>query len=124
MTVSQNNQYNMKKFEYKVLTFGYGMIPDEQRLNELGQSGWELTGMIVDSEKKISNFFFKKEVDQKQVKTRWNETYLQDRNKGQRDNPLPEKIGVHVVFCWIQSILLLATPDKDNTGLDSEVREG
>ena len=42
----------MKKFEYKVLTFGYGMIPDEQRLNELGQSGWELTGMIVDSEKK------------------------------------------------------------------------
>ena len=53
----------MKKFEYKVLTFGYGMIPDEQRLNELGQSGWELTGMIVDSEKKISNFFFKKEGD-------------------------------------------------------------
>lgn len=52
----------MKKFEYKVLTFGYGMIPDEQRLNELGQSGWELTGMIVDSENKISNFFFKKEV--------------------------------------------------------------
>lgn len=64
----QNNQYNMKKFEYKVLTFGYGMIPDEQRLNELGQSGWELTGMIVDSEKKISNFFFKKEVDQKRIK--------------------------------------------------------
>ena len=82
----------MKKFEYKVLTFGYGMIPDEQRLNELGQSGWELTGMIVDSEKKISNFFFKKEVDQKQVKTRWNETYLQDRNKGQRDNPIQEEI--------------------------------
>ena len=44
MAVSQNNQYNMKKFEYKVLTFGYGMIPDEKRLNELGQSGWELTG--------------------------------------------------------------------------------
>ena len=55
----------MKKFEYKVLTFGYGMIPDEQRLNELGQSGWELPGKIVDSEKKISNFFFKKEVAQK-----------------------------------------------------------
>lgn len=70
MAVSQNNQYNMKNFEYKVLTFGYGMIPDEQRLNELGQSGWELTGMIVDSEKKISNFFFKREVDQKQVKNR------------------------------------------------------
>lgn len=69
MAVSQNNQYNMKKFEYKVLTFGYGMIPDEQRLNELGQSGWELTGMIVDSEKKISNFFFKKE-DFKIVKNR------------------------------------------------------
>lgn len=58
----------MKKFEYKVLTFGYGMIPDEKRLNELGQSGWELTGMIVDSEKKISNFFFKKEVDQNRLK--------------------------------------------------------
>lgn len=69
MTVSQNNQYNMKKFEYKVLTFGYGMIPDEKRLNELGQSGWELTGMIVDSEKKISNFFFKRE-DFKIVKNR------------------------------------------------------
>lgn len=114
----------MKKFEYKVLTFGYGMIPDKQRLNELGQSGWELTGMIVDSEKKISNFFFKKEVDQKQVKTRWNETYLQDRNKGQRDNPVPEKTEVPVVFRWIQGVLLLATPDKDNTRLDNEVREG
>ena len=82
----------MKKFEYKVLTFGYGMIPDEQRLNELGQSGWELTGMIVDSEKKISNFFFKKEVDQKQVKTRWNETYLQNWNQGFCYNPIQEEI--------------------------------